>query len=237
MNDKLILAIIGGFSCILGTLFGALLSLFFKSNNKKFQSMLLEFSAGLMLSIIFLDLLHNALLKTSILNTIFGILLGIIIMMITENVTKNCQKNSLLQAGLVLSIGLAMHNLPEGLALGSSINIDTSLFYTLAISIFVHDIPEGMLIGLPLKMGGMKNLKIILVSVLTGVFALFGAIIGLNFTNESIIGSLLSIASGAMLFIVFFDIIPSSKSLYKGRASSFCNILGIITGIFLSNIL
>lgn len=237
MNNQLVFATIGGIACVLGTFFGTFLSLFLKTHSRKLQSILLEFSAGLMLSVIFLDLILNALDKNNLINVIIGIVLGIIFMNITESITQKSSKNSLLQTGIILSVGLAMHNLPEGLALGSAINIDDSLFYTLAISIFVHDIPEGILMGLPLLMGGMNRVKILFISFLTGLFALLGAILGANFTNSSIIGSLLAIASGAMLFIIFFEIIPSSKKLYQGKAPSFFNILGIILGIILSNIL
>lgn len=237
MENQLFLAIIGGIACVLGTFFGAFIALFLKISNNKIQSVLLEFSAGLMLSVVFLDLISNAIKETNVINVILGIFLGVFFMNITENITKKSNQNSLLQTGIILAIGLAMHNLPEGLALGSAINIDNSLFYTLVISIFIHDIPEGILVGLPLSIGGMSKIKILIISFLTGFFALIGAILGVHFTNHNIIGSLLSIASGAMLFIVFFEIIPSSKKLHQGNIPSFFNIFGIILGIVISNIL
>ena len=237
MNSTFIYALYGGLAGVLGTGFGGLISLFIGKKGNKFKSCLLEFSSGLMLCVIFLDLLPNALKLASILNIIIGILLGIMLMNITDSIVKSNKNNSLFHTGIILSVGIAMHNFPEGLAIGSSYNVDTSLFLSLTLSIFAHDIPEGILLGIPLKLSGIRNIKVFIISILTGFFTLLGTFCGILITNTSIIGSTLAIASGAMLYIVFFEIIPQAKQLHFGRISSFSNILGIITGVLLSNIL
>ena len=52
-------------------------------------------------------------------------------------------KNGLLTTGIIVSIGLALHNFPEGLAIGSGFGASIVLGYSLAIAICMHDIPEG----------------------------------------------------------------------------------------------
>ena len=56
---------------------------------------------------------------------------------------RKFEKNSLLKTGIIVSIGLALHNFPEGLAIGSGFEASITLGYSLAIAICIHDIPEG----------------------------------------------------------------------------------------------
>ena len=58
------------------------------------------------------------------------------------NASKIQETNSLLKTGIVVSIGLALHNFPEGLAIGSGFGASLTLGYSLAIAICFHDIPE-----------------------------------------------------------------------------------------------
>ena len=104
---------------------------------------------------------------------------------------------------------------------------------SLAIAIAIHDVPEGVSIALPINKSGYGKFKAILLTALsgvtTGIGAFFGAIIG-NISKE-LIGLSLAFAAGAMLYIVSCELIPKSNQMYKGRFSSFGNILGITFGI------
>lgn len=104
----------------------------------------------------------------------------------------------------MVSIGLAIHNFPEGLAIGSGFGASLTLGYSLAIAICLHDIPEGISMSVPMKNGGMHPLKVvfyvILSGITTGVGAFFGALVG--GISKEIIAMCLSFAAGAMLYIV-----------------------------------
>lgn len=54
------------------------------------------------------------------------------------------KKINLLKTGMIVSIGLAIHNFPEGLAIGSGYEASVRLGLSLAIAICFHDIPEGI---------------------------------------------------------------------------------------------
>ena len=147
---------------------------------------------------------------------------------------KYINNNELLKTGIIVSIGLAIHNFPEGLAIGSGFEASIKLGLGLAIAICLHDIPEGISMSIPMKNGGMSSLKVIYYVVLsgitTGIGAFFGAIIGS--ISEAVIAVCLSFAAGAMLYIVSGELIPESNKLYKGRMSAIGNMIGFIIGIF-----
>ena len=140
----------------------------------------------------------------------------------------------MLKTGIAVSVGLAIHNFPEGLAIGSGFKASITLGLSLALAICLHDIPEGISMAVPMKNGGMRASKVILFVILsgitTGIGAFFGAIIGA--ISKEIISICLSFAAGAMLYIVSGELIPESNKLYNGKLSSVGNVIGFIIGIF-----
>ena len=240
MNDIGIISFYGLIFGMIGTTLGGFIGTFLNIRSNKSLGFILEFAAGLMTTIICFDLIPETLKISNITICILGIFIGIFTMILCNNLVnkicinkKNIKSNTLLKTGIIIAIGLAVHNFPEGLAIGAGFESSQLLGFKLAIAIALHDIPEGTSIALPLKNGGISKLKSILITALsgltTGIGAFFGAIIG-NI-SETLIGFSLAFAAGAMLYIVSCELIPESKNLYKGRIASFGNILGILVGI------
>ena len=100
-----------------------------------------------MMAIICFDLIPEAIEMSGLARTIIGTLSGVILMLLCDSVVKkrniNTRNNSLLNTGIIVGIGLALHNFPEGLAIGSGFGASIKLGYSLAIAILLHDIPEG----------------------------------------------------------------------------------------------
>lgn len=240
MNYILKTTLIGLFFGTFGTTLGGIIGVFMKGTSKKFLSFILSLASGLMIAIVCFDLIPEALSISKIPTVILGILFGVILMimcdiLVAKKFNKNTTKmNSLLKTGIVVSIGLALHNFPEGLAIGSGFGASIKLGYSLAIAILLHDIPEGISMAVPMKNGGMKIYKVIIYVILsgvtTGIGAFFGVLVGSISTK--IIAICLSFAAGAMLYIVSGELIPESNKLYSGKISSMGNILGFILGIF-----
>lgn len=190
--------LIGLFFGTFGTTIGGIIGITINKNSNRFLSVILSFASGLMISIVCFDLLPEAMEITNIPNVIFGVLFGILTMIMCDilverkfNVKnkKNKSINSLLRTGIIVSIGLALHNLPEGLAIGSGFDASVVLGYSLAIAICLHDIPEGISMAVPMKNGGMNKTKVIIYVILsgitTGIGAFFGALVG-GISNEII---------------------------------------------------
>jgi len=224
---------------MLGTTLGGLAGAFFNIKSNKIISFILEFAAGLMTAVICFDLIPNSFKFIDMSSCIIGILFGVITVIICQNIVNKNIKNksynssNLLKIGIVIGIGLTIHNLPEGLAIGSGFEASSELGLTLALAICIHDFPEGIAMALPLKQGGFKKSKVIFFTAVsgisTGIGALLGAIIG-NISHYTI-GFSLSFAAGAMLYIVSCEIIPESNLIYKGKISKLGNIIGIILGL------
>ena len=243
MQDVVNTTILGLFFGTIGTTIGGIIGCTIKSNSNKFLSFILSFAGGLMMAVICFDLIPESLGISKISQTIIGIFIGIIIMIIceilvdrkfnTKNNSSYDKKSTLLRTGIIVSLGLAIHNVPEGLAIGSGFDASINLGYALAIAICFHDVPEGISMALPMKNGGMKIYKIMIYVILsgfaTGIGALIGAIIGK--VSEQIIAICLSFAAGAMLYIVSGELIPESNKLYSGKISTIGNIIGFVIGM------
>lgn len=228
--------LLGLFFGTFGTTIGGIIGVAFKKPSDKLLSFILQFAAGLMSAIICFELIPEAMQISNITAVFSGIFIGIASMIFCDNQVKkiynkkgNSKKNSLMKTGIIVGIGLAIHNFPEGLAIGSGFESSIKLGYSLALAIALHDVPEGISMSVPMKNGGMSKTKAVILTLLsgitTGIGAFFGAIVG--GISEEIIGICLSFAAGAMLYIVSGELIPESNKIYKGRMGAIGNITRI----------
>lgn len=249
MNDLLKVTLLGLFFGTFGTTLGGIIGIKFKNPSNKFLSLILSFASGLMTAIVSFDLIPEALKISPIINVIIGVILGIVCMIMcniivdkkfsnSSQLLKNNNKRGisnidLLRTGIITSIGLAIHNFPEGLAIGSGFGASLSLGYSLAVAICIHDIPEGISMAVPMKNGGMKAGRVLLYVILSGVTTGIGAFIGkiIGGISQDVIAICLSFAAGAMLYIVSGELIPESNKLYTGKLATIGSVLGFIIGL------
>lgn len=252
MGDLLKVTLLGLFFGTFGTTLGGIIGINFKNPSNKFLSFILSLASGLMTAIISFDLIPEALKIAPISNVIIGITLGIICMVICNivvdkkfstnnqflrNITESTKKD-LLRTGIITSIGLGIHNFPEGLAIGSGFGASLTLGYSLAIAICIHDIPEGISMAVPMKNGGMNAEKVLFYVILSGITTGIGAFVGkiIGGISENIIAICLTFAAGAMLYIVSGELIPESNKLYSGKIATLGTIIGFILGLLAVNI-
>lgn len=179
MNNILQTTLIGLFFGTFGTTIGGIIGICIKKNSNRFLSFILSFASGLMLAIVCFDLIPEAMKIANTFSVLVGIILGIILMIICDILVQSKFNNdSLLKTGIAVSIGLALHNLPEGLAIGSGFGASLTLGFSLAIAICLHDIPEGISMAVPMKNGGMNPIKVVFYVVLSGITTGIGAFLG-----------------------------------------------------------
>lgn len=148
-------------------------------------------------------------------------------------------KFALLLAGMVMACAIALHNVPEGMTIGASYannnNAMGSSALVLAVLIGLHNIPEGMAVSVPLISGGMNKWKAVFMTALSGLPTIIGALLGFLIGDIGTLGLALSLgfASGAMLYVVFGEIIPQAILMYHSKLPSFSVIIGILVGLFI----
>lgn len=160
-----------------------------------------------------------------------------------EHKSKN---ERLFVAGLVMMFAIALHNLPEGMVIGASYakevdlmqNIFTGSGFIMAVVIGLHNIPEGMAVSVPLISGGMKKSKAVFLTALSGVPTIVGAIFGylLGGLGPSALVISLGFASGAMLYVIFGELLPESILMWKSKLPALAIFIGLIVGFILVNI-
>lgn len=272
MTNLIIYTLLAGVG---GTGLGGIIGAILNRDSTKSTSLLLSLAGGIMLSIVFFDLVPESINHAGIWYSIFGIIGGAIIIYIlntfidisskkkNEHLMKNhpdahddldelmhsdtliteieekASSKKIFQAGLIMVLAIAFHNFPEGLAIGSSYVHNASVGITFGILIGLHNIPEGMAVSVPLISGGMKKWKAVLLTAFTGLPTTLGAILGyfIGDLSDLSLGVSLGLAAGAMMIVVFADMIPESILLNKSRWPAILTMLGIIIGIILINVI
>ena len=146
---------------------------------------------------------------------------------------------SLFVAGIVMASAIALHNIPEGMTIGASYasggGVMGASALTLAILIGLHNIPEGMAVSVPLISGGMPKRKAVLLTASSGIPTILGALLGYALGEIGPMGLTLSLgfASGAMLYVVFGEILPQSILMYHSKLPAFSAIAGILVGMLI----
>lgn len=150
---------------------------------------------------------------------------------------NNDSRASLVVAGIVMACAIALHNVPEGMVIGASFTVSDNLVLgagmVMAVLIGLHNIPEGMAVSVPLISGGMGRARAVLLTAACGAPTVLGAWLGIWLGEVGPLGLTLSLgfASGAMLYVVYGEIIPESILIYRSKAPAFAVIVGILLGL------
>jgi ZIP family zinc transporter len=269
----------------LSTGIGSAIAYFIRKPKPQHMSLILGFSAGVMLYISFAELLHVAFDKVGLLTANLGFFLGIAFIALLdifipheykeERVVDSVspiinpryvepdesrglevshkgqfrfhrrarQPSRLMRAGILIALGIAIHNFPEGLAVFSSAVTGNRAFgFLVAIAIALHNIPEGISVSVPIWEATGNRRQAFLYSFAAGLAEPIGAIIGyavlFPFLTPTLVYSLLAFAAGIMVYISLDELLPTAHLYGKEHFV----ILGVIGGmlvmavsIFLAN--
>ena len=255
----LLLTLLAGLS----TGIGSAVAYFIRKPKPQHMSLILGFSAGVMLYISFAELLHVAFDNVGLLTANLGFFLGIAFIAILDifipheykqehavssysNISKTRfvnevqqpvspkagQSSRLMRAGMLIALGIAIHNFPEGLAVFSSAVTGNRAFgFLVAIAIALHNIPEGISVSVPIWEATGNRRRAFLYSFAAGLAEPVGAIIGyailFPFLTPTLIYSLLAFAAGIMVYISLDELLPTAH-LY---GEEHFVILGVIGGM------
>ncbi|MFL3022234.1 MAG: ZIP family metal transporter [Cytophagales bacterium] len=233
----------GLFTWIL-TAIGAGLVFFFNSTNRKFLDAALGFTGGVMIAASFWSLLSPAISAVEVQNELglttlppflppaIGFFLGALFMYILDKSIPHLHifgkieeaegpKSDLKKTSLLV-LAIAIHNIPEGLAVGVAFGALASPEYSsvftlgsavaLGLGIGIQNFPEGFAVSMPLRRAGFSKMKSWKWGQLSAIVEPIFAVIGAAFVIlvYPILPYALAFAAGAMIFIVVEEVIPES---------------------------
>lgn len=142
-------------------------------------------------------------------------------------------------AGIIMACAIALHNLPEGMVIGAAFasNPETLAMggsgLILAVVIGLHNIPEGMAVAVPLIAGGMMRGKAVWTTAISGAPTILGALIGyyVGALGPAWLTLSLSFASGAMLYVVFGELLPEAILMWRSKLPALAMLIGMLVGL------
>lgn len=235
--------LLGSTLSAMSTGLGALIVLFIsQSMSHRFRDILLAFTAGVMMAACMLGLIPEALELGGYAPLCIGMYFGVITLTTLEKTIPHIDlhhHSGTIQfdekAKLVI-VAIMLHNIPEGLSVGvsyaSSIEETGNL---IALAIGLQNAPEGFLVALFLYNQNISKLKSFLIATSTGSVEIFSALLG-YYTATYVINLVpfgLAFAAGAMLFIIYKELIPESHGDGNERVATYSFIIGLLVMILL----
>jgi ZIP family zinc transporter len=264
VSFALLLALLAGLS----TGIGSIIAYFIRKPKDWQLSLILGFSAGVMIYISFAELLHAAIGNVGFATANLGFFVGIAFIAILdiliphdykqEHVANSrsasggrdrtgqgsyvqsiasatvAQQMNLRRAGMLIALGIAIHNFPEGLAVFSgAVTGDRTFGILIAVAIALHNIPEGISVSVPISEATGNRRRAFVYSLLAGLAEPVGAIIGYGilfaFLTPTLVYTLLAFSAGIMVYISLDEILPTAQLYGKQHFV----ILGVLAGMLI----
>ena len=242
-------ALWGGFAGFALTTAGAIPGFFLKSLPQRIEDSLLGLAAGMMLAASSFSLILPGLSAgTSItgsallgaLTVVIGMALGVMLMLGMDEFTPHEHAHTgtygpetqRLNRIWLFVLAIALHNLPEGMAIGVSFaQGDLQVGVPLTSAIAMQDIPEGLAVVMALRSVGYSPFKSVSIASITGLLEPLGAVIGLTLSSGLAIAYPvgLGLAAGAMIFVVSNEVIPETHRNGNQRFAT----VGLVVGFAL----
>lgn len=215
-----------------------------KKPTTRMMNFLLGLAAGVMIVLAFLELMVEAINLSGLTLAAIGFLAGSLCLLVLDSLlphihfgTKEdgCIDLKLLKYSTLIAVGIALHNFPEGIALGSSYAYLPELGLTVAIAMTIHNIPEGMAIAIPARLCGLSKSSAFRLALFSGLAEPAGALVSVLLLDmfSGFVPFGLAFASGVMVFITLDEIIPAASQNGHEHMTS----AGIIAGSLLTFVL
>ena len=242
MLDTIGLPLLLSFLAGISTVFGSLIFLFIKDFKKSYLSFFLGISAGAMIYISFIELLPEAIkvlgFFPSNIAFFLGIFfIGIIDILIPHHFMKYCSRNGvkydkLMVTGVMVAIGIAIHNFPEGIAVFMSSLGNVKFGFLIAFATAIHNIPEGVAVATPVYFATKSKKKAFMYSFLAGIAEPIGAIMAYvilqPYLSPTFLAYIFAFVAGIMVYISIDELLPSCFENSQGHTA----IAGIVLGMF-----
>ena len=241
------LTVLAGVSTSIGGIIGILSP----PKNKQFLGGALSLSAGVMIYVSMIEIMPHAIHlmepdQTEQMGKIIvgvSFILGMISMVIIDKLThkytqyghitngKTSDNSKLIRMGKITAIAIAVHNFPEGLATFTSVLADPAMGMSIAFAIAIHNIPEGIAVSAPIYYATGNKKQAFKWAFVSGISEPAAAIVGYlflrPFLNEMVLGIVLALVAGIMVFISVDELLPTARKYSSSNIVSIFFILGI----------
>ena len=247
MWTPLLLATGAGLSTSIGSFMGIVV----RKPGPKFMSFTLGFSAGVMILISFMELLAGAVGTEGVgfLRAHVAFFIGMGVYFLIDllvpheylgqhdhpqgryDLADGKTPQALERTGVLVALGLSIHNFPEGMATFIGGVEDIHLGLAIAVAIAIHNIPEGLAISAPIYAATGSRRKAFLWSFFSGVSEIIGAslaaIVLMPFLSKTLIGFVLAAVGGIMVAISIDELVPAAKTF----GNEHMPIVGVMAGM------
>jgi ZIP family zinc transporter len=261
----------------LGTGLGGTIAVI-RQPGKRMFGLLMGITAGVMITLSFVDLVNHAMELSGVWTTTIGFASGAVFMLAIDMLIPHIRFGEkefdvfkkyepvgvheqdgfgqrrhrwgwksktritdvkLLKTGLFVALGIAIHNTPEGIAVGAGYTHEPAFGIFIATAITLHNIPEGIATALPLYKAGMSKRRAAVTALLSGLTEPIGALLaGLVLTTfGDLVPAALAFAGGVMVFITLDELVPVAREHGHQHYTAIGIILGAVFVFILSGVL
>jgi len=226
----------------LSTTIGSALGLLVQRPGRRFLGFTLGFSAGVMTLVSFVELLPGSVEVLGFGQAHLAFFAGMTVYFLIDLLVPHEylgqhdhpggeRSGELMRVGLLVALGIGIHNFPEGMATFVGALQDTKLGVAIAVAIAIHNIPEGLAVSAPIYAATGSRGKAFLWSAFSGlsepVGALLAGLVLWPFLGPVMMGWTLAVVAGIMVAISLDELIPAAKSF----GSDHLPIVGVIVGM------
>lgn len=217
------------FAGVLGLLIGGVIALFLRDKGSNLTGIAVGLSGGIMLAVTCLELIPEAIRQGGVLLGLCSTYLGAVLVLVIERGADTARAS-----GIALAIAIAVHNAPEGLAIGASAITGYEMLFSLVIGL--HNVPEGIAVATPMIRSGMRRRTVLFTVALVGSVTVLGAFLGhvIGTLSREATALSMGLAAGAMLYVVWEDLMPEFHTAYRGKHESMIIVCGVLIGVLLT---
>ena len=233
---------------------GSCIAFMQKRTNRKFLSVSLGFSAGVMIYVSMVEIFPAA---RGILAAPLGadgsgwtaaaaFFAGMLVIAVIDRIVpseenphepklvegeERTSSAKLMRTGVFTAAAIAIHNFPEGLATFVSALQDPGIAIPIVAAIAIHNIPEGIAVSVPIYHATGSRRRAFLYSFVSGLAEPVGALIGwlllMPVMNDVVFGCIFAAVAGIMVFISLDELLPSAREYGEHHLA----IYGLIAGM------
>lgn len=236
----LLLSLLAG----LATTIGSLVALLTKRPSYRILAMMVGFSVGVMIYISFVELLRNSIPQIGFMSAVSAFFLGVVTILlidviipheyIAEHLPVSEEKHfkPLTRAGVLIALGIIIHNLAKGAAVLSGSLHSAGVGIILALAVAIHNIPQGILVSFSIFHATKSRGKAFLVSFLSGISEPIGALLVVIFIwpffTPFIVNGLLAFVAGVLVYLSFDELLHAAREYGAEHLVAAGMVLGML---------